>query len=590
MKNLQSIMSLHQRGHLAEAEAGYKLLFDKNASDINLNYLYGKLLLDTNRAANAFPLLEYAYEKTQSNINVLYEYAKCLLSLNRYEDAYRCLTPFNNKSLETTKLFLRAASGVCSDIELESWYKKLKTSQNTIALTNYVAGLFDNRGVLTKASELYRTVLKADENNTTALHNLATVFRRLENPEEALNLLQRAQLNGLNNFQLYHNLGNAYSDLNILESAIESYERAIQLNPYYVDSYKNLSSIYIEVGLINKSLSIFESAIQSGITSNDMLIALAENYLRMGKVELAETLLSSHPNLDRSSVAYLQCKARLYHAGENYQEAYMLLKDKTDSALILDAAQYALQIDEPGYVLNTMPSLTTSSDSSVMAKAYLAVAERLSKRNQHRKSYCHYSMLVRSYQLPNVVGGKASSDFIALLKDHVSQLHSAKSAPLQQTVNGGTQTRGNILSSSNEHLTELRLFFENSVREYISEVKAIDDLHEFVVLPNNDFRIVGAWSVFLSDKGYHTNHVHPEGRLSAVFYIEIPSELAHEKHEGYLSFGTPNFKLKTNLTHEYTVRPEVGKLVIFPSYFWHGTIPFKSDEKRLTIAFDISSS
>ena len=51
-----------------------------------------------------------------------------------------------------------------------------------------------------------------------------------------------------------------------------------------------------------------------------------------------------------------------------------------------------------------------------------------------------------------------------------------------------------------------------------------------------------------------------------------------------------NFKLKTDLTHEFTVRPEVGKLVIFPSYFWHGTIPFKSDEKRLTIAFDISSS
>ena len=590
MRKLESIMSLHQKGHLKEAEAGYKSLFDKNASDINLNYLYGKLLLDTNRAENALSLLTYAYEKTQSNITVLCEYAKCLLVLNRYEDAYRCLAPFNNNSFETTKLFLRAASGVCNDIELESWYQKLKTSQNNIALTNHVAGLFDSRGVLTKAAELYKTVLKEDQNNTTALHNLATVFRRLEDSEEALNLLKRAKSNGLNNFQLYHNLGNAYSDLNKLESAIESYERAIQLNPYYVDSYKNLASIYAEVGLINKSLAIFESAIQSGNTSNEMLIALAEQYLRMGNVELAETLLNSHPNLDRSSTAYLQCKARLYHAGENYQEAFKLLKDKTDSALMLDAAQYALQVDKPDYVLNAMPPLTKSSDSSVMAKAYLTVAERLSKRNLHRESYCRYSELVRTFQLPDVVGGKAASHFIALLKDHVSQLHSAKSAPLQQTVNGGTQTRGNILSSKNEHLAELRLFFENSVREYISEVEAIEDLHEFVVLPNKDFTIVGAWSVFLSDKGYHTNHVHPEGRLSAVFYIEIPSELSHEEHEGYLSFGTPNFKLKTDLTHEFTVRPEVGKLVIFPSYFWHGTIPFKSDEKRLTIAFDISSS
>ena len=75
------------------------------------------------------------------------------------------------------------------------------------------------------------------------------------------------------------------------------------------------------------------------------------------------------------------------------------------------------------------------------------------------------------------------------------------------------------------------------MRQYISEVSAIDGLHEFVVLPSNKFKIVGAWSVFLSDNGYHTNHVHPEGKLSAVFYIDLPSTLNHEKYDyiGFLS-------------------------------------------------------
>ena len=27
-------------------------------------------------------------------------------------------------------------------------------------------------------------------------------------------------------------------------------------------------------------------------------------------------------------------------------------------------------------------------------------------------------------------------------------------------------------------------------------------------------------------------------------------------------------------------------LVLFPSYFWHGTVPFVSDQPRLTVAFD----
>ncbi len=27
-------------------------------------------------------------------------------------------------------------------------------------------------------------------------------------------------------------------------------------------------------------------------------------------------------------------------------------------------------------------------------------------------------------------------------------------------------------------------------------------------------------------------------------------------------------------------------LVLFPSYFWHGTVPFSSTQTRLTVAFD----
>ncbi|MGH8111927.1 MAG: putative 2OG-Fe(II) oxygenase, partial [Rhodanobacteraceae bacterium] len=34
------------------------------------------------------------------------------------------------------------------------------------------------------------------------------------------------------------------------------------------------------------------------------------------------------------------------------------------------------------------------------------------------------------------------------------------------------------------------------------------------------------------------------------------------------------------------VCPQTGMLVLFPSYFWHGTVPFSDDDTRLTVAFD----
>ena len=35
------------------------------------------------------------------------------------------------------------------------------------------------------------------------------------------------------------------------------------------------------------------------------------------------------------------------------------------------------------------------------------------------------------------------------------------------------------------------------------------------------------------------------------------------------------------------VQPAPGLLALFPSYFWHGTVPFGGDDTRLTIAFDL---
>ncbi|MFB3078779.1 MAG: putative 2OG-Fe(II) oxygenase [Lysobacterales bacterium] len=35
------------------------------------------------------------------------------------------------------------------------------------------------------------------------------------------------------------------------------------------------------------------------------------------------------------------------------------------------------------------------------------------------------------------------------------------------------------------------------------------------------------------------------------------------------------------------IRPEAGLMLLFPSYFYHGTVPFDYDAQRISIAFDI---
>jgi hypothetical protein len=56
---------------------------------------------------------------------------------------------------------------------------------------------------------------------------------------------------------------------------------------------------------------------------------------------------------------------------------------------------------------------------------------------------------------------------------------------------------------------------------------------------------------------------------------------------GTLTFGEPSIATTPPLQTEHAIRPEIGMLVLFPSYFWHGTVPVTGDQTRLTVAFDV---
>ena len=100
------------------------------------------------------------------------------------------------------------------------------------------------------------------------------------------------------------------------------------------------------------------------------------------------------------------------------------------------------------------------------------------------------------------------------------------------------------------------------------------------------FKLSGCWSVKLKPNGYHVNHLHPEGWISSAFYVSLPEVTkTGDSQEGWIKFGEPRWPVP-HCTVEKVVQPKEGRLVLFPSYMWHGTIPFSQGE-RLTAPFDV---
>ncbi len=165
-------------------------------------------------------------------------------------------------------------------------------------------------------------------------------------------------------------------------------------------------------------------------------------------------------------------------------------------------------------------------------------------------------------------------------------LHRARDQHLDQSVRGGTQTDGILLANVDPDIQAVRRTIVAAVERHVAAWPPPDARHP-TLAPRRDRvpRFAGSWSVRLSGGGRHSNHVHPQGWVSSALYVSLPESEGTDA--GWLTLGQPDDTLGLRLAPVRTIEPKPGRLVLFPSTMWHGTVPFATGE-RLTIAFDIA--
>jgi uncharacterized protein (TIGR02466 family) len=164
-------------------------------------------------------------------------------------------------------------------------------------------------------------------------------------------------------------------------------------------------------------------------------------------------------------------------------------------------------------------------------------------------------------------------------------MHTTRMHPADQSLRGGTQTRGTLFDKRTPAIRDLAQAIRLGVEQRLAELPA-DESHPFLARNKGGIAFQGSWSVRLASAGFHVNHIHPAGWLSSAFYVALPDEVANSGKDGALSFGVPDAALKLDLSPRRIVSAREGRLVVFPSYLWHGTLPFESTSPRLTVAFD----
>jgi Flp pilus assembly protein TadD len=385
--------------------------------------------------------------------------------------------------------------------------------------------------------------------------------------------------------------GVALGSLGREEEALVDLRALLADQPSHLPAHQYLNQLLYRRGSDDEFLRSYEEAEArlpgAHYFSLDKAVFLARAERHQEALDHYDRVLAlkpDHPFALAGRAAVLLKLERIDDALQTYRKALAILPD--DVSLLTSAAAAQLMKRAPleaeqlaGYALSKAPQ-------DQAALAVIGTAWRLT-HDPRADDLCRYDSLVRVFDLEPPAGYTDMAAFNRDLDVFLSSLHSDTRGHVDQTLRNGTQTLGALFALGHPMIDALRARFVEAIQRYISELPPSAD-HPFLKRRGAKFGFAGSWSSRLKSEGFHTNHIHPDGWISSAYYVAVPpSVAASQEKAGWIGFGAPSYEVGLGEPVRRWVEPKPGRLVLFPSYMWHGTKPFSGDQHRTTIAFDV---
>ncbi len=264
----------------------------------------------------------------------------------------------------------------------------------------------------------------------------------------------------------------------------------------------------------------------------------------------------------------------------------LLTRHGDEPDLLSCAAEAAISAGDAGKAAALCERSVALAPNDQVALAILGTAWRMLE-DERDEVLNGYDSLIQIYDLDPPKGFSDMESFNAELNAWLERAHPATREYLEQSLRNGTQTPNKLFGVGHDLVERLQIRIREAVGRYIAGMKA-DDKHPFLARRARNFDYTGSWSSRLRDCGFHTNHVHPEGWISSCYYVALPPAVEDAQgRQGWIKFGEPALDVTLKDPIRRAIQPRPGRLVLFPSYMWHGTIPFRDAHPRTTIAFDV---
>lgn len=504
-------------------------------------------------------------------------------------DAFAQAFRLDPESLPTARAFTRSALAAGRGADAERVARALTIAAPSAESWNFLASALRAQDKLEEALEAAEQAVASDPNDAAAVHTRATILTRIGRNEDALAALNTLSARGVTAPAIVFTRGTALFNMTRAAEAEAAFAEGVARWPADANLHTALANARWMRGDEARFTRDFEAAVERQPDNVQLRLMCADLLRRAEFKDRSEAMLRAGLERAPNDIALTQSLGVLLDEMGRAPEALPLLQRA--------AAAVPGMMQVRGNLTNVLLRLGRGDE----ALREIEVARRAAPLNQEWICYetmalrqlgdpryhalCDYERMVRPYDLSPPAGYANMAAFNEALAASLARLHVLETHPLDQSLRGGSQTSRSLIYVDDPVIQSYLRALSDPILEYIASMGAPDPAHPWSGRKTGQFRLSGAWSVKLKANGFHVNHLHPAGWISSAYYVSLPKMMeSGADQQGWIKFGEPRLPTP-GCAVEKVVQPRSGRLVLFPSYMWHGTIPF-SEGERLTAPFD----
>ena len=465
---------------------------------------------------------------------------------------------------------------------------------NAIAYCN-LGNIFSELKQFCKARECYKKAIDCNPNYAEAYFNLGLLEYNSGNILEAIKTLQDTLKKKQNHALALHTLGNIYKDLGQLTASKISFQKAIKSDSKLAEARTNLASVLHELGDFKNALKRCQQAIQINPLSPEAKYNLGLTLQELGRHDEAikiytDVLLSFPKNAAAAmNIGYSwQQLGKLDSAKQNFEHAINI--DPSFAQAYINLADLRLQQGKPEKALEICDTFLKKQPGNTAMLGFKTFALYDAGKPEKAKNLINFDRFIKTsfIEPPNSFSNleEMNKALINHLESHPTLIFSPQSHATRDGYHSGE-----LLTNSKGPFSN----FEDVIRTALEHYKSslIKPPHHLILCAEQRTSRISAWGVIMRSSSHQIPHIHPAAWLSGVYYAKVPDTISQSSdgEEGFLVFGKAPDHFHNKIESEtFAIRPEEGLLVMFPSYFYHHTIPSRSNDLRVSIAFDLISS